>query len=699
MTTPTTNSSREVDTTLPEFSWIPFFRELAIRLNDDGWEHRQQEIAEALQKMRRSIKVHRYVDRLEGVIDPFSLMALFNRGIAFDSQVRLAEAFRGFFQFETPFATERPFLPTVNPTNCFYFSGNRLDEPAVHWNTLRLATKLDPRSGGPGVNELIHALNESISVTHVGAAKLSSALYWVAPTQFLRTDTIDAVLGDWPGYPHGPGFGERYLERLDRLTAIDARPFPHINNEQRLINQFEGAKDLERVRVYSLPKEYGAPQGGGASALAIVNGAPTGAFESIRRGDVVLATESDGNYRYGFSASSRSYGVNDGEEAQLSCRTVYWRPELIEAPDFHLIPGNSVEPVEHGKVDLLLRILGKESPPPERPCPWSQVFVDSEDLTQILRLLREKRNLVLQGPPGVGKTFVALKLARTLVAEVNNEENPCPECELEHGAADDFEGADKFIHSVQFHQSYSYEDFVGGFKPGSNEHGQLIFVAEDGAFLRLCERARSKPNQRFVMLIDEVNRGNLSRVFGELMMLIEPDKRNKSNAVELQHRRAMTAKYVDAMFHVPKNVYIIGTMNLADRSLTGMNVAMRRRFAFFRLSPQFGNAKFAHLVQNRGMPPEIQRRIIERLPALNQTIAKDYALGRQYAVGHSFFVPTTNEEEQLEWEDEDWEKWYESVLEFEVRPLLEEYWFDAPDTAIGEIDKLRRDDGPSDNTD
>ena len=145
------------------------------------------------------------------------------------------------------------------------------------------------------------------------------------------------------------------------------------------------------------------------------------------------------------------------------------------------------------------------------------VFLEGAEIHRMMRILRSKKNLILQGPPGVGKTFIARKLGYVLMGEKGEE-------------------AEKRITSVQFHQSYSYEDFVGGFRPDV-EDGQMVFTRQDGPFLRVCKAARENPDDDYVMLIDEINRGNLSRVFGELLMLIEADKRKPEFGVSLQHRR------------------------------------------------------------------------------------------------------------------------------------------------------------------
>ena len=285
------------------------------------------------------------------------------------------------------------------------------------------------------------------------------------------------------------------------------------------------------------------------------------------------------------------------------------------------------------------------------------VFLERGELERMKRILESKKNLILQGPPGVGKTFIARKLAYVLMERKD----------------------EKRVTSVQFHQSYSYEDFVGGFRPDVGEDGQMVFTRQDGPFLEMCATARANPGVDYVILIDEINRGNLSRVFGELLMLIEADKREPEYGVTLQHRPDAKGG-----FYVPENVYIIGTMNLADRSLTGMNVAMRRRFGFVDLKPQFDTPVFKNwLRRETDMPEDLQNRMNSKMRDLNKAIAKHPSLNENYAVGHSFFCPRVRKPA------EGWDEWYQTIIDFEIRPLLRDYWFDDPDTAKDEADKLK----------
>ena len=386
----------------------------------------------------------------------------------------------------------------------------------------------------------------------------------------------------------------------------------------------------------------------------------------IKIGDYVLTSTDDGQFYYGVVTGAVTFG-NTGDMPYPTRREVAWKNGDVrrrdELPTSVWQPQQAVTELKDENREAFLRLVS--GPPFDRKYDIDTmldegVFLDESELTRIMAQLERKQNLILQGPPGTGKTFLAKRLAYALMGE----------------------RADERVASVQFHQSYSYEDFVGGYRPGVNDDQQLVFESRDGAFLRLCQRAREVPDDRFVMLIDEINRGNLSRVFGELLMLIEADKRSPTHAVELQHRIADEGD-PDGKFFVPPNVYIIGTMNLADRSLTGMNVAMRRRFAFAPLRPRFDSQRFATEVTNAGMPDEMLDRIKGRMTALNDVIEGDASLGRQYEVGHSFFCPDGDGPP-----GGDWEAWYEAVVEFEIRPLLEEYWFDDARKAADEVAKL-----------
>ena len=269
------------------------------------------------------------------------------------------------------------------------------------------------------------------------------------------------------------------------------------------------------------------------------------------------------------------------------------------------------------------------------------LFLPSTHFDRLLTSIKSRKNLILQGPPGTGKTFIARRIAWCLIG--HKDDGP--------------------IEMVQFHQSYAYEDFVEGFRP--TETGG--FTLKPGVFRRFCDRARANPAIPHVFIIDEINRGNLSRIFGELLMLIEHDKRSEDYAVALT--------YSEERFHVPANVHILGMMNTADRSLALVDYALRRRFAFETLEPAYGTKHgrdaFTDYLTSNGADPALPRLICERMATLNKLIRDDRELGRGFEVGHSYFVPDNG--------DEPTEDWYRHIVDTQIAPLLREYWFDSPE--------------------
>ncbi len=281
------------------------------------------------------------------------------------------------------------------------------------------------------------------------------------------------------------------------------------------------------------------------------------------------------------------------------------------------------------------------------------LFIPRSDFDRLLTSIKSRKNLILQGPPGTGKTFIARRIAWCLIGRKDNVP----------------------IEMVQFHQSYAYEDFVQGYRP-TDAGG---FELKDGVFHRFCERARANSDTPHVFIIDEINRGNLSRIFGELLMLIEADKRSEDYAVALI--------YSDEQFHVPENVFILGMMNTADRSLALVDYALRRRFAFETLEPaygtNYGRAAFEKYLMDKGTNQDLARRISHRMDKLNETISNDKELGRGFQIGHSYFVPGDG--------DTPSEDWYKHIVDTQIAPLLREYWFDSPEDTQKEVARLTAD--------
>ena len=261
----------------------------------------------------------------------------------------------------------------------------------------------------------------------------------------------------------------------------------------------------------------------------------------------------------------------------------------------------------------------------------NDVYMTDDQLLTIKSLLANKKNIILQGAPGVGKTFTAKRLAYSILGEKNND----------------------FIKFIQFHQNYSYEDFIMGYKPTGDG-----FELKEGVFYRFCKKAKAQKNSDFFFIIDEINRGNISKIFGELLMLIENDYRDQE----------ITLAYNDEKFSIPENLHIIGMMNTADRSLAMIDYALRRRFSFFDMKPAFDSNGFTKY--QKGLKNDKLDNLIECIKKLNIEICDDPSLGESFAIGHSYFCGLKK------LDNNELDERLKEIIDYDIIPLLKEYWFD-----------------------
>lgn len=347
--------------------------------------------------------------------------------------------------------------------------------------------------------------------------------------------------------------------------------------------------------------------------------------------------------------------------------------QILDAPDFEEVDIAAGNRAYSNGIKMYKRFLkGLEEPEPEgqpdqpgpiiakppKPSSYSigniiddGCFIDRSRLETMLERLSQKKNLILQGPPGTGKTWLAKRLAYALMGE---KDTSC-------------------IKAVQFHPNLAYEDFIRGWRPCGD--GKLKL--EDGPFLKLLTEAISRPVVKYVLVIEEINRGQPAQIFGEMLTLLEADKRRPDEAMELCH-----CQHPGETVYIPENLYVIGTMNIADRSLALVDLALRRRFAFIDLEPLIDDAWFGWMRDNHSLDSQLLEDIQAKMLHLNKTISDDASLGDQFRIGHSFVTP------QPDMDIEDGRKWFRQVVTTEIKPQLEEYWFDAPQQVADAVKKL-----------
>ena len=365
-------------------------------------------------------------------------------------------------------------------------------------------------------------------------------------------------------------------------------------------------------------------------------------FLDAKAGDMIIGYES--NPVKQIVAIGRVMAEQDGEKllfekvegltSPIDYATLKECPELANMEYFQN-PQGSLFKLTRGEYEFIVDIIREENPVAATASIdaytksdfLDEVYMTEKRYENLVAVLRNKKNIILQGAPGVGKTFAARRLAWSMMGEKD----------------------DSRIDFVQFHQNYSYEDFMMGYKPV--EDG---FELKYGIFYRFCQRAANQPDKEFFFIIDEINRGNMSKIFGELLMLIEKDYRGTK----------ATMAYNGLSFAVPKNLYIIGMMNTADRSLAMIDYALRRRFSFFEMEPGFDSDGF--IQYQNSLNNETLNELVSKVKDLNREIALDKSLGKGFCIGHSYFCGR----------DICTDEWLHSIVDYDILPMLSEYWFD-----------------------
>ena len=694
------------------FTWKPIYAEIAHKLPEFS-DHSGRLASLMTDWHNQGLKVSSVVDRDVGdievpldEIDPFSFFANFNRGITDENRRAILAAIKDEWKLKSELPEDFEGLPLMSAQSSWLMPHKKERESHhvellwsfyLHCLHLQNFDDLDTQT-----------FDACCALKKVAPASLTMGMFWSRPDVWLSVDRKNLEYAASLGVRRTVKTGVDYIDWLKELKQATGQS-PCEFSMQAHLNTLEKEADKdatdpepqqpESQRNYWLlaPGEGAVlwdnwfEEGIGAigwdtmgnlldygSKEAIAEQVPK-VYEDkgpvqvahmlwefsyvMQPGDVVFAKR--GLHKVcGWGVVTGGYQYDESRDRFYHVRKIDWKNSTeVTMPTGVQLPLKTITRMT-AKASFL-RQMAKQyegvpglkpsdpPPPPKKTVPptalhpaydisyaLTDLFMDSEQVEACVELLRRKKNIVLQGAPGTGKTFVAKRLAYLLMEQKD----------------------DSRVQMVQFHQSLTYEDFVQGYKPS----GDGGFRLENGSFHRFVDAALAKPDLPFVFIIDEINRGNMSKVFGELMMLIEPDKRSSDYAIPLSY-----SSDLEDTFYVPPNVHLIGTMNTADRSLSMVDYALRRRFAFVELNPGFNSQVFADVLKKSNATDELVSVICDRMTQLNKMISDDETnLGRGYRIGHSFFCPVNGQ--PVNWD------WLQHITAFEIKPLLEEYYCDDP---------------------
>ena len=715
-----------------QFDWVDFYKELSGKLLQ--YKDNREELIEKVRKIYEITGINLPTLEKDNQIidiDPFTFFGLFNKKLTDANRLSILKAIAELFDVKAPVPTAFDSIPVLNPQNAtfYYFIPDRGDDDIQDlWELFNAALAYAKDPSPETIAKVSKYFDLCINKKGNGNSKITMGLYWIAPNSLLNLDQRNT----WYIYESGkipeelvktlPEIeakipSDKYFDIVEKLRAYlhsDAsqlkdfkelsfeawRYSEQVNQEQAAAKKVEAQREnkgaaiadegVETVHYWIYAPGDGAMywdefysagiMGIGWDDIGDLSAYntksemrkamqekidPSRSFKNdahatwqfvneMKPGDIIFAKK--GMHQViGRGVVGSDYEFDPQRDHYKNIRQVKWThkgewqhpgqavmktlTDITAYTDYveklnslfeSEIEDDIEEPVE---IDLK---------PYDADMFLEEVYMDKNKYDTLVALVEKKKNVILQGAPGVGKTFAAKRLAYSIM-----------------GVKDPSR-----VMMVQFHQSYSYEDFIMGFRP-TQEGG---FELKHGAFYDFCKSAEvDSEDTPYFFIIDEINRGNLSKIFGELFMLIESDKRG----IELK------LLYADEKFSVPKNVYIIGMMNTADRSLAMMDYALRRRFAFFDMDPGFNTKGFRQYQE--GLQSEKFNKLIERVELLNADIASDDSLGEGFCIGHSYFCELKETSDQT----------LSGIVEFELAPLLKEYWFDEPAKAKTWIEDLR----------
>lgn len=690
------------------FQWTEFYMELASALLP--YKNNRSELIAKLKTIFADAGMNfPFKERGKEVYEdicPFTVFGSFNKGITNANRIALLEQFAKQFSIKAAVPTEFDGIPLVMNLSAWFFAykENRGEHDIDNlWDLLEKAIAYSDEASTDNKNAFIAAY-DTVTKQKMIKWNITMGLYWARPYTFINLDSTNrAFITDVDNMPHyfttifsdinkGLPDGRNYLFMCEQAkNALNQKEyeyhsFPELSYYAWKSNQSGKTEETTTTTVDSNIKETNywiySPgdnasmwdefyksgiMGIGWDDVTDLKGFsskeeikdymkkvydPSYSYKNnahclwqfaneIKVGDVIFVKKGmhkiigkgivTSDYIYDTSRSTYKHirkvdWQNKGEWEHPGQAVMKTLTNISAYPDYvqkllALFAEDTSEEVSEQK-EIKYPLYSKDDF-------LNEVYMDEDTYNTLTELLEAKYNVILQGAPGVGKTFAAKRLAYSIMGQKDTSR----------------------VAMVQFHQSYSYEDFIQGYRPSKDG-----FELENGTFYKFCKEAEEDNERPYFFIIDEINRGNLSKILGELMMLIEKDKRGEK----------IKLLYSNEWFTVPQNVRIIGMMNTADRSLALMDYALRRRFAFFDFAPAFSSEGFKNYLAEKNS--QKLESLITAVESLNNTISSDESLGDGFRIGHSYFCT----------DGEITDEWLKSVVEYEVIPLIKEYWFDEP---------------------
>ena len=690
------------------FQWTEFYMELASALLP--YKNNRSELIAKLKTIFADAGMNfPFKERGKEVYEdicPFTVFGSFNKGITNANRIALLEQFAKQFSIKAAVPTEFDGIPVVMNLSAWFFAykENRGEHDIDNlWDLLEKAIAYSDEASTDNKNAFI-AVYDTVIKQKMIKWNITMGLYWARPYTFINLDSTNrAFITDVDNMPHyfttifsdinkGLPDGRNYLFMCEQAkNALNQKEyeyhsFPELSYYAWKSNQSGKTEETTTTTVDSNIKETNywiyspgdnasmwdefykfSIMGIGWDDVTDLKGFsskeeikeymkkvydPSYSYKNnahclwqfaneIKVGDVIFVKKGmhkiigkgivTSDYIYDTSRSTYKHirkvdWQNKGEWEHPGQAVMKTLTNISAYPDYvqkllALFAEDISEEVSEQK-EIKYPLYSKDDF-------LNEVYMDEDTYNTLTELLEAKYNVILQGAPGVGKTFAAKRLAYSIMGQKDTSR----------------------VAMVQFHQSYSYEDFIQGYRPSKDG-----FELENGTFYKFCKEAEEDNERPYFFIIDEINRGNLSKILGELMMLIEKDKRGEK----------IKLLYSNEWFTVPQNVRIIGMMNTADRSLALMDYALRRRFAFFDFAPAFSSEGFKNYLAEKNS--QKLESLITAVESLNNTISSDESLGDGFRIGHSYFCT----------DGEITDEWLKSVVEYEVIPLIKEYWFDEP---------------------